>query len=90
MLKAMKRYTGSRYFNHKSIVAARRSPRALALPCRQHGCDISQVTLYPISGGSVLLELRTGDGNNENAFADNVASVGGSPCCEACPRTKFL
>ena len=73
-----------------SIFAARHSPRALALQCRQHGCDIGRVTLYPISGGWVLLELRTGDGNNENAFANHVASVCGSPTCEACPRMEFL
>ena len=76
--------------NHRSIVAARRSPRALALPCRQHSCDISRVTLHPISGKWMLLELTMGDGNDENAFGHHVASVGGSPCCKACPRTKFL
>ena len=86
----MQHHTTSGYFNHNSIVAARRTPWALVRQYRQHGCDISQVTLYPISGGSVLLELTTGDGNNENAFANHVASVRGSPTCEACPRMEFL
>ena len=38
----------------------------------------------------MLLELTTGDGRDENAFADHVASVRGSPTCEACPRIEFL
>ena len=90
MLMTMQNHTTSRYLEHNSIVAARRTPWARVRQCRQHSCDIGQVTLYPISGGWVLPELMTGDGNNENAFADHVASVGGSPTCEACPRMEFL
>ena len=90
MLRTMQHHTTSRYLKHNSIVAARRTPWALVRQCRQHSCDIGQVTLYPISGGWVLPELTTGDGNNENAFANHVASVRGSPTCEACPRMEFL
>ena len=89
-LGQMQHHTTSRYLKHNSIVAARRTPWALVRQCRQHSCDIGQVTLYPISGGWVLRELTTGDGNNENAFANHVASVRGSPTCEACPRMEFL
>ena len=38
----------------------------------------------------MLRELTTGDGRDENAFAHRVASVRGSPTCEACPRMEFL
>ena len=90
MLRTMQHHTASGYFNHNSIVAARRTPWLLVRQCRQHSCDIGQVTLYPISGGWVLRELTTGDGRDENAFANHVASVRGSPTCEACPRMEFL
>ena len=85
MLRTMQHHTTSRY-----LKPARRTPWVLVRQCRQHSCDIGQVTLYPISGGWVLRELTTGDGNNENAFANHVASVRGSPTCEACPRMEFL